>query len=467
MLKRLHDVAAWRHETDLRRRLKGVSQLMSGNAVTGLIAVAAAALAARALGATDYGILAMIISFTRAIERLVTFQSWQPLIKYGAELDSRERLPDLRALLKFGLMLDVTGAVLAWALATAVALAGERLFHWSDAINAVIVIYCLQLLFNINGTATAILRLYGRFSTVAFVPLLSSTVRLALCGIAFVKGASIETFVLIWMGTNILGWLTLLAVAFQELRRREVRGVLRAPLKGIAGRFPGIWGFAWTTNLSFTIRSSAEEVDTLLVGSLADPASAGLYHIAKRFGRLTQQLGIHVQAVLYPDVARLWARGAVDTMMRAVLQVELLLAACGLLAILLVIPIAEDLLRWTAGTDFVAAAPLLIAQMVAATLMMTGFGARSALLAMGHQRHILWTVIVAITGFYATALLLIPAIGALGANVGHIVLGLIWLIGLTFHLRRAMKQASREARVHESAAQPAPEARPSVTSPAV
>lgn len=464
MMKRLHRVAAWRFETALRRRLKNVSQLLSGNAVTGLISIAAAALAARALGATDYGILAMIISFTRAIERLVTFQSWQPLIKYGAELDSPERLPDLRALLKFGLALDIAGAVLAWLLATLIALAGEHLFHWSDAISAVIVIYCLQLLFNINGTATAILRLYGRFSSVAYVPLLSSTVRLACCGIAFVEGAPIETFVLIWMGTNIMGWLTLLAVAFHELRRQGVRGVVRAPLKGMAGRFPGIWGFAWTTNLSFTIRSSAEEVDTLLVGSLADPTSAGLYHIAKRFGRLTQQLGVHVQAVLYPDVARLWAKGAVQAMMRAVLQVELLLAACGLLAIVMIFPVAEELLSWTAGPEFAAAAPLLITQMIAATLMMTGFGARSALLAMGRQRHILSTVIVAIGGFYATALLLIPTIGAVGANVGHIVLGLIWLVGLTYHLRRAVKQASLEARDHEPDPQPAPEAGQSMAS---
>lgn len=460
-MRRLHRLAAWRPETALRRRLVSVGQLLSGNAVTALIAVAATALAARTLGAADYGILAMIISFTRAIERLMTFQSWQPLIKYGAELDSPDRLLDLRALLKFGLMLDMAGAVLAWLVATSIALAGEYLFDWSGNVSAVVLIYCLQLLFNINGTPTAILRLYGRFGSVAYVPLLSSIIRLICCVVAAIEDAGIETFVLIWMGTNILGWMTLLGAAFHELHRRGIHGVLSAPLKGVAQRFPGIWGFAWSTNLSLTIQGSANEADTLLVGSLADPASAGLYHIAKRFGRMTQQLGVHVQAVLYPDVARLWAKGAIDAMLRAVRQVEMLLAACGMLAVLTVLPFAERLLDWMAGPDFVAAAPLLIAQMIAAMLMMTGFGARSALLAMGCQRHVLSTVTIAIIVFYATALVLIPISGALGASIAHIILSIIWLTGLIYHLHRAV----RKARSVASKAPPASETPPATASP--
>ena len=51
-------------------------------------------------------------------------------------------------------------------------------------------------------------------------------------------------------------------------------------------------------------------VDTSIVGALAGPTAAGFYHIAKRLGRVIVQCGVQVQAVLYPDVARLWVAHA-------------------------------------------------------------------------------------------------------------------------------------------------------------
>ncbi|HLZ79629.1 MAG TPA: hypothetical protein VKQ09_09835 [Sphingomonas sp.] len=53
---------------------------------------------------------AKAISFTRAIERLVSFQSWQPIIRFGAHLEDDEGAGELKPLLKFGFLLDIVGA---------------------------------------------------------------------------------------------------------------------------------------------------------------------------------------------------------------------------------------------------------------------------------------------------------------------------------------------------------------------
>src|SRR3546814_962601 len=87
-----------------------------------------------------------------------------------------------------------------------------------------------------------------------------------------------------------------------ELRRQVIHNLAKARIKGINHRFPGIMGFAFSSNLSMTLSTSVQEFDVLLVGALADPASAGLYYMAKRMAKAAQQLGGQVQAVLYPDV---------------------------------------------------------------------------------------------------------------------------------------------------------------------
>src|SRR3546814_17742117 len=81
-----------RGDAPLRTRLVNIAHLMSGNLASGLISLAAIALTARALGPASYGILALAIAYVRVVERLVTFQSWQPLIKYGAEVTDPEQI---------------------------------------------------------------------------------------------------------------------------------------------------------------------------------------------------------------------------------------------------------------------------------------------------------------------------------------------------------------------------------------
>src|SRR3546814_9980784 len=106
-------------------------------------------------------------------------------------------------------------------------------------------------------------------------------------------------------------------------------------------------------------------------------------------GRMAQQIGVHVQAVLYPDVARLWAAGAIQEFRRAILQVEVMLAAFGIAVVLLLLAAAKPILLYTAGPAFLGAAPLMIVQGIAVAAMLLSFPARPALLAMGHPRQVL------------------------------------------------------------------------------
>jgi O-antigen/teichoic acid export membrane protein len=216
---------------------------------------------------------------------------------------------------------------------------------------------------------------------------------------------------------------------------------MSASLRGVTTRFPGLWRFTWSSNLSLTLRSSANQLDTLLVGALAGPAEAGLYHIAKQIGKMAAQIGAQVQAVLYPDIAKLWAEGAIAAFRRAVLQVEVLLSVFGIAGLVVVIFAGAPLLRLFAGPAFVAAAPLLTVQMLAVVLVISGTAMNSAMMAMGHADRILRIVLTGTLVFHVVLLLLVPRIGAVGASIAHVMLGLIWVIGLGLAFRRALQEA--------------------------
>jgi O-antigen/teichoic acid export membrane protein len=415
-----------------------VGHLLTGTAATLAITLISVGLVARALGPASYGILALILTLGQASERLLSFQSWQPLIRYGATLDISSDSNDLASLLKFGLLLDVAGGVTAWAVASLLALASHWMFGVSFDNVILALIFMLSLLFNVNGVSTAIFRLSDRFRTVARLQVASALIRLGFVAIAFWMGAGLRSFVIIWAVTQALGSVISFAAAIWLIRKQGLRNLWKAPVRGINRRFPGLWRFAWGSNISLTLWSSAQQVDTLIVGWLADPASAGLFHIAKRVSRVVQQIGSQVEAVVYPDLSRLAATGERTKFIRLLVQTEVILAVFGASCFIAVLLTGEALMRLTAGPRFAGAAPLLTVQILAVALTISGAASRAGLLALGKQPAVLRTVLASTLTFYCMAPPLVLTIGAMGANIAHLLFGAVWLSGLTLQLRRAL-----------------------------
>lgn len=422
------------------RRARAVAHLLTGSWITVMISLIWIGLAARALGPDDYGVLALILTLGQACERILSFQSWQPLIRYGAALDDESGREDLRSLYKFGLLLDLAGSVAAWATASLLAIAGHYLFAISWPHVGVTLIFMIALLFNFNGTSTAVFRLTGRFEVSARLQVLVALVRLAASVGAFLMGAGLLGWVIVWAATQVLGSLLNLAVSIGLLHRRGLTRIARASLADMSARFPELWRFTWGANFSLTIWSSAQQFDTLVVGWLIDPAAAGMYQLSKRVGRVVQQVGSQVEAVVYPDLSRLWAAGDRAAFTRLILQTEMVLASFGGLCVLAALMFGEWAVTLAAGEKFAAAAPLLTVQILAVAMTISGAASRAGLLSMGRQPAILRTVLVATGLFYVAIVPLTWHVGAMGANIAQLLFGAAWLGGLAVSLRRGLRR---------------------------
>ncbi len=438
--------AALNPDKPLRRRLVNIGHMLSGNAISMAFALISLAMAMRSLGPAEYGILALVISYSRLVDRVVRFESWQPLIKYAASVDGAGSAAELRQLYAFGLRLDMGACLLAFAITVSLAFAAEPLFGLGERTLPLLLIFSLALLFNPIGMPTAVLRFAGKFKTIAYVQSIGNFARIGLCLYGLLNDSSIYYFAWVWAGCQALGTLTLFALSLHQLRKDGIGNPFTASCKGVTRNFPGIWGFAWSTNLSMTIGSSVNDLDVLLVGWLADPTSAGIYYFAKRLAKAVQQLNVQVQAVVYPDVARLWAQGAYRKFLKAVKQVQWFLAGVFLLALIGLAVFGPLLIRLGPGAAYSAALPMLLIQIVAVGLNTQTAPSRSALLAMGRQAAVLKVVLLGTLVFHTTLLLLVPKIGAMGANIAHVILGALYATSFNIMMRRGIAQARAEAR---------------------
>ena len=435
----------WSLDTAFRRRAINIGHLLSGNGVNAALGLLGIAITARSLGPGAYGALALIVSYVRFFDRLMRFESWQPLIKYavGLEGSESERQDRLRELFAFGFCLDFAACTAAAGGAAILAFALAPLIGLNSAYIGLVFIHCASLLFNISGTPTAILRLSGRFRTIAYIQVSNGACRILFCGLAAWSGGGLMAFVLAWTASQILSSILFIIAAMTDLRRQGVTGLHRAPLRGVNTRFPGIMAFAWSSSLSMSIRSSSMELDVLIVGGLADTASAGLYFVAKQIAKMVQQVCAQVQAVLYPDVARLWAQRTYDLFRRAVVQTQYALDLFLLASIAVLALWGKHLVEIILGPRFGPAYPLLLVQLFALLFTVHAAPLRSSLLAMGRQNDMLRIIVIATLIFHALALSLVPLMGAMGANVAHVALAAVSATLMQWSQHRGLRREHR------------------------
>jgi O-antigen/teichoic acid export membrane protein len=438
-----------------RRRLIAVAHLLSGNFLNAAIMLVSVAIAARSLGVAAYGIMVMVLSYNRVVERLIRFESWQPLIRFAVQEEKEDSPERMARLYAYGLLLDIGAAALAACLTVGLALSLGGRLGLSSLHVELVAIYAVATLFNVAGVPTAALRLSGQFKLLAYTQVIANLLRILFAGFCAVQGYGLIGFMVAWSAAQALGSLAVFAIGFRALRSMGIPNPFFASMRGLKKDFPGFFGFACSTNLSLTLRVITTEADSLFVGAVAGAPAAAVYYLAKRIAKVAVQIGAQVQAVVYPDVARMWVRGNVRGLRAATLQVQVALAGVGIAMLLGAYLFAPLLIRLGPGEAYRATYLLLLTQLVAVILMLHAAPSRSALLAMNQSWLVLAISGLGTAAFVGVAAYAVPRYGAIGGNIAHIVLGMLTAVLLDVFWLSKARERSRADTTVEAKPQPA------------
>ncbi|MEZ5680507.1 MAG: lipopolysaccharide biosynthesis protein [Erythrobacter sp.] len=408
----------------LRSRIESVLHLMTGSVGNAIVMIGSIAFATRALGPEAFGVLAMTLAVGRVCERIVRFESWQPLVRFAATEEETSDPERLSRLYLFGLILDVAGAWVAALLSIVVGFVLTSYFDFPPQMFTLVAIYALAIALNLRGMSSAVMRMAGMFRTMAYIVFIAGFLRLILAGICYWAGAGLTTFVWVWTLCQVVDALLYNFIAFRQLARQGTPSPLRARVGNLMRDYPGFLGFAFTTNASSALRTITHEADTLIVGALTDSSeAAGFYHIAKRMAKVAMSCGEMIQMVVYPDLARMWVGQVTAKFRKTVVSIQGLLALImgSILAVALLA--GKPLVALAFGAEFVPAYTILVAHLVAVFLIMHAAPARSALLAMNRPQYVLMTASCSTVVFLAIAFYAIPIYGAIGASFAHIGFG--------------------------------------------
>jgi O-antigen/teichoic acid export membrane protein len=418
----------WAQNTALRVLARNAITLLGGNVASSLFTIVAMVLVARSLQPVEFGVFSLITAFVFVVDGLVNFQSWQAVVKFGAERIVESDGTRLSHLLRITFFLDMLCAMIGAAIGASSAFLLRNLLGWDMDTAQLGAVFSMVILARATGTATGLLRLVSKYGFLAMQQVVLGFSRLVLvCAAYFVHG-SLGLFLLAWGVSEVIANLYLLGGAWREYSQRGLFHVTPMSRCEVRKDLRQLWGFVWTTNIHSSVKLAIRELDVLMLGAFAGPRAAGLYKMAKQVGLIFgKAVGPLYQAV-YPELASFAVmkdRGQFVAMcVRPAIVVSLVFIAI-LVAFYF---FGEVTIRVTVGVSYVAAFPAALVYLLGSLLSAATFTLHPAVLAMGDARGSL-KVLVSSTVIYIS---IFPYMttnhGVIGASWAYVVFYLVWSI---------------------------------------
>ncbi|MBV5259922.1 oligosaccharide flippase family protein [Synechococcus moorigangaii CMS01] len=366
----------------LRRILKNFSWLLCGQILTAIANFAYLSLTAHALGVEAFGQLILVRAYVELLIGITTFQSWQALIRYGADYLKTRDYGGFQNLLKLTTCLDVLGSLGGYLIAVAGAPLVGALLGWDTVLIRDVQRYSVLILLTLSATPIGLLRLYNRFDLLAILQMVPPLVRLLGTAIALWLDAPLGGYLLAWLGGEAINGLCLLAWGWREIRRKSV--VLEQmdwSLMPLLRLKPQIWKFCLVANLNSSL-PLAMTLSPLIVGAFANPSAVALFRAGYEFSTPLRDLALLFTQSVYPELAYLSAQDRWRKFQNLLWKLGRILLGIGFALLIVILLGGQWLLYYAMGTEFTAAYAPLVLLIMAGLFTMGNYLLEPALFAM-------------------------------------------------------------------------------------
>lgn len=343
-------ISSWFNDSTFIRLIKNASWLSFGTILSGLMGFASIALTARGIGPADFGILVMIMTYAGIVDRLLNFQSWQFLIRNGADALEKNDIVRFQRQVKFSALLDSVSSSLSTIVAVSFAGIAGLFIGWSEHEINLAMAYSITIFFHLSGMPTGVLRLFNQFRAIAVQKIFMAAITLCSIIIAWLYNGNLQHFLLAFALSNIIGNLILLIMGWSQLKFQKILNIWSTPLSGLQSTEPGIWHFVFYSNIESSVKI-IRDLDVFLIKIILSSEAVGLYSMARRFADALVMLVDPFYHAVYPEFSKLVASRDKLSLFRLLKKSSLSVGAVASLVWILFLFLGEWIANIVYGTN--------------------------------------------------------------------------------------------------------------------
>ena len=367
----------------MQRVFANMGWLLGGRGFNAVLSLVYLAIAARTLGTVGFGQMALIIALGQAVTGFSSFQTWQFIVRWGADPDNPGvDLARAREATGFAVALDLM-SMAGGTIASAVLVLTAPL--WLDVPPDLMWLtfwYCVISVMTIRTTPTGMLRLHNQYGRATWAEAVQPIIRAGGAGLAWWLMPNVTGFILAFAASEIGTAVSLWWVA----ARVQPVSLASVSLKAIPARYDGVWRFVISTNMSGSLSVAGKQVMILLVGTFGGAYLAGGFRIANQLGVALIALAQTISKAILPELVQ--SRDGAVEMARRMANIA---AIAGVTAVITAILFGRPGLALIAGSEFTGFYWAMIILSIAGAVELVGASLESLLISAG-KAHVAFLV---------------------------------------------------------------------------
>lgn len=383
-----------RQDDLLSRVVANSAHLFSTNSISLILSVVQGILAARLLGPTGYGLIAIVMGYTSTVNGLFSFRMSETVVRFGGEYLEHGENDKAAALVKAAGLGEASVSVLAFLFVTLTSGLASQFIAKTPGTAWMFAAYSLGLLANFNiETSTGVLQITGHIKQQGIINLIQNILATLIIIVAYLWSHSLWIVLLAYLLGKIVLGLGIYVMAQIHLRRLLGPGWWKASFSALPA-FRELFRFAFSSNLSATVIKVFRESEIVWVGFFLSSAAAGYYKVAYNIISLLSVPADPLIMTVYPELNRLVVQKAWPKLRDFLRKVTTLSFAYNLLLALGLVLFG----RWVLlifGSQYVVAYPALMALLVGMAFNYILFWNRPLLLSFNLPTFPLWAALIA------------------------------------------------------------------------
>lgn len=396
---------------ELSRLKNSFFALLGGTFFSSVLGFFSIGLIAKGLGLEQFGIFALCLSIVAVIDKVVNFQSWQALIKFGTDYLNNKKYNEFLRLVKFCILIDSITALLGLLIALIISPLIVMYFSWGDDSQTVLNIIIISLIFKFSSFSLGVFRLFDRNKEQALVQVYSSVIKLSLIGGCYLLDANVVYYALAWTISELVLNLCLSIQAILILKSKNKKWFFPFDIT----MDKKVFKFVFWTNLTSLVDLPAKELDVVLLSVLTNETQAGLYRLAKQAMTIIGRLIGPLYQSIYPIQTDFIEKKKIADVMSFTKNITLKIGAFSILPILFSYFLMEYFVLNTLGREYIELIPIAIFAIFIKCIDVIFTLYHSLFIAFGYVKKNVQIVLVANIIMMLLFLIIVPIYGTYAA----------------------------------------------------
>lgn len=413
-----------------RNLFKNASWLFSGSMAASLFSAAEPILIARFLGVEQLGLFTLIIAYVGIINGLIDLRSPDAVVRYVGQYRELGEKDKVLSFIKFFYVLDFLVGIAALGVCLILAGVADDLFIHSENTFKFTLIYSASILVSsVNKSSEAVLRVFDRFKTIAFVRTSRTGLRVVLIAVSLLAGFGIEGVFVCYVVAAFVFFLMLQVEVLRVLRQSGLKRWTTAKVKNLEVTFEEVRSFVLVSTFTgFLSNAFSRQIPVLILGYFTAKEAVGLYRVAIIFSGVSVKLRKPVQDTIYPALVAAQSRGSKEAFSEIVSYSTKNLLKIFLPVGLIFFLFANQIIIIFFGSAYEPATLALQLIVISEVLSALCFWIDSAELALNRLRQRVIRVALSSMSYVAVLLVLVQAYSYNGAAASRLVPAILILV---------------------------------------